>query len=95
MMLFDVIRNLNEQITVFLNEGMPGPMVPKVIATTDGFNATIHFIDRVVWDSTTWTFRDYPGMDESEAALAEGARIEAHIKQGISDYLTQLYNIQW
>lgn len=94
-MLFDIIRNLNEEITALLNKGMPGPVSPKIIATTDGYNVSIYFIDRVVWDSTEWVYKDYPNMTESEAVEAETRRIQSHIKKSISDYLTSLYDIQW
>lgn len=54
MMLFDIIRNLNDSITLSINQGMPGKARPKLMGTTDGYNVAIHFVDYEVWNSTTW-----------------------------------------
>ncbi len=95
-MLFDILRKLNDEITMFLNEGMPGKTVPLLIATTDGYNATIHFCDRVVWESHKWMTADYPdNMSDGEKELRELELIEADIKAKVMDYLSRLYNIQW
>lgn len=87
-MLFDIVREINDQMTLMVNEGMPGRSVPLLFGTTDGYNVHITFMDKVVWDSTTWTY-------ETEDEPTELARIKAHIRERITEHLTMLYNIQF
>lgn len=87
-MLFDIVRDLNDHMTMMVNEGMPGKRVPLLTGTTDGYNVTIHFMDSVVWDSASWEYRS---DDES----VEIARIKAHIQECITNNLVMLYNIQF
>ena len=88
MMLFDIIRNLNDSITLSIKQGMPGKARPKLMGTTDGYNVAIHFVDYEVWNSTTWQYGNGTEQEELE-------RIQQHIKDGVMEYLTTLYNIQW
>ena len=87
-MLFDIVRELNDQMNLMVNEGMPGRTVPMLFGTTDGYNVHITFMDKVLWDSSTWK---YETEDESRELL----RISRHIKDGISEHLTALYHIQF
>ncbi len=87
-MLFDIVRELNDKMTLMLNEGMPGRTVPLLFGMTDGYNVHITFMDKVVWDSTTWTY-------DTDDELKELKRIKAHIQERIMEHLTVLYNIQF
>lgn len=96
MILFDVIRDLNTQINIQMNDGLPGKRTPVVIGATDGTNVTVTFMDNVIWDSSTWEYGDYPAsMLLEEAEKRELALITSHLKNTITEYLTRLYNIQW
>lgn len=95
MMMFDVLRKLNDEITVSLNEGLPGPTVPLLIGTTDGYNVTVHFMDKVVWDSTKWKYTTVTDNPTDNEVRNELDRIEQHIRHEVMEYLTRLYNIQW
>ncbi len=96
MMLFDVIRKLNDEISLSLNKGMPGKSVPLLTATTDGYNVVINFVDKTVWESHTWEYHTYPSyMSEDEQMTQETLRIIAHIKMQVMEYLMTLFQIQW
>ena len=47
-MLFDIVRELNDQMNLMVNEGMPGRTVPMLFGTTDGYNVHITFMDQLV-----------------------------------------------
>lgn len=87
-MLFDIIRSLNDSITLSMSGGMPSRPQPKLFGTTDGYNATIHFVDREVWNSATWQYGTGTEAEELE-------RIKEHVKEEVMAYLNTLYNIQW
>lgn len=87
-MLFDIVRELNDQMNLMVNEGMPGRTVPMLFGTTDGYNVHITFMDKVVWDSTTWAY-------ETDDEATELKRIKSHIRERITEHLTLLYNIQF
>lgn len=87
-MLFDILREINDQMTLMVNEGMPGRTIPLLFGTTDGYNVQITFMDHVVWDNTSWKF-----ATEDEAYELE--KMKAHIRDRITDHLTRLYNIQF
>jgi hypothetical protein len=87
-MLFDIVRELNDQITIMVNDGMPGRTKPMLYGMTDGYNVHITFMDQMVWDSTNWK---YDTEDES----FEMKRIKEHIRARITEHLTSLYNIQF
>lgn len=97
MMLFDVVRKLNERIAYLLKERTPANRFGMITGTTDGTTVLIHFADEVVWDSTTWNYdNNYPsGMSEDQKIQAETKRIEDHIKASIDSHLAKLYDIQW
>lgn len=87
-MLFDIVRELNDQMNLMVNEGMPGRTVPMLFGTTDGYNVHITFMDQLVWSNTDWKF-------ESEDEATELKRVKAHIRERITEHLTRLYNIQF
>jgi hypothetical protein len=87
-MLFDIVRTLNDQMTMMVRQGMPGRSTPLLFGVTDGYNVQITFMDNLVWDSSTW-------VTESQDEVKEESRIEQHIKDRISDHLITLYNIQF
>lgn len=96
MMLFDVVHKINGKISRSLNGGMPGSYKPKLFAATDGQKGTIHFLDKEVWNSETWEPFDYSwGTSEEEKIRQEMQRIEKHIEKEISDYIIQLYKIEF
>lgn len=96
MQLFDIINKLNSEISVMMNEGMPGYSHPMLLAETDGFHARIKFLDRVVWDSETWEYGNYShALDDSEKERYETAKIEQSIKKNVTDWIDKLYFIQW
>lgn len=87
-MLFDILRELNDQMTLMVNEGMPGRSFPLLFGTTDGYNVQITFMDHTVWDSVSWKY-------ETEDEARELERIKTHIRERITEHLTRLYNIQF
>lgn len=87
-MLFDIVRELNDHMTLMVNDGMPGKRVPLLVGITDGYDVSIQFMDKTMWNSSGWT---YQTDDES----VEIARIKSHIQAGITDHLTVMYNIQF
>lgn len=87
-MLFDIVRELNEQMTMMLHDGMPGKRVPLLVGITDGYDVSIQFMDRTVWNSSEWEYR-------SNDEAVEIAWIKEHIQECITDQLTMLYNIQF
>lgn len=87
-MLFDIVREINDQMTLMVNEGMPGRTVPLLYGVTDGYNVSITFMDQTVWDSTNWKFT----TDDEPRELA---LVAEHIRERITDHLTRLYNIQF
>ncbi len=95
MMLFDLVRKLNDEITLNINEGMPGKNFPCLYGVTDGYNAHITFMDQTVWDSSVWKYERDPSVPTDADIAYEIGRIETHIKARVMDHLTRLYNIQW
>lgn len=87
-MIFDIIREINDNMNMMVNEGMPGKTRPLLFGTTDGYNVHITFMDQLVWDSTTWKFN----TEDEEYELG---RVKAHIQERITEHLTRLYNIQF
>lgn len=88
MLLFDVLRELNDRMNVMRNRGMPGEWVPLLVAVTDGYRVRITFMDRTVWDSAEW---EYETDDEAH----ELNRIREHLQESVNDHLTALFNIRF
>jgi hypothetical protein len=87
-MLFDIVRELNEEIHMMVNAGKPARMVPRVFGCTDGTVVEITFMDMVLWNSNEWTHQ----TGDEDAALEA---VKNHIRARITDHLNTLYNIQF
>lgn len=87
-MLFDIVRELNDQMNLMVKGGMPGRTVPLLFGTTDGYNVNITFMDQLVWSNANWNF-------ETEDEARELSRVKEHIRERITDHLNSLYNIQF
>lgn len=89
-MLFDIIAKLNREITELMRERHPDiDHIPMVIGTTDGVCVTIHFADKVIWDSDDWPFNDKIG----ESDMLE--LIEFNIRKEITEYMGQMRRFTW
>lgn len=87
-MLFDIVRELNEEIHAMVNSGMPAKMVPRVYGCTDGTVVEILFMDMVAWNSSNWVHQS----GDEEVALEA---VKNHVRARIMDHLATLYNIQF
>lgn len=87
-MLFDIVREINDQMNLMVNEGMPGRTVPLLFGVTDGYNVHITFMDQPVWSSVDWKF-------DSDDEASELEKVKAHIRERITEHLSRLYSIQF
>ena len=95
MYLFDVVRKLNDEIAGFLNKGMPGPIHPKLTATTDGYVVHIHFVDALIWSSADWVYeRDQTNPTDSDIEYEIG-RLERHLRTRVMEQILILFKIDW
>lgn len=95
MYLFDIIRTMNDEIGMFLNKGLPGPIEPRITAVTDGYTVHVHFLDKLIWDSSTWIYeRDQTCPSEADERY-EMRRLERHMKNQVMNHLLKLFDIQW
>lgn len=94
MMLFDIVRDLNDKISYSMNNGRPGKRAVYLTGTTDGYNVVIHFMGETVWDSTEWSYH-YEGDDVTEAQVElEMGRIRSHITTKVQKLINQFFSIQ-
>lgn len=94
MMLFDIVRDLNDKIAYSVNEGRPGKRGAYVTGTTDGYNVVIQFMGETVWDSTMWNYH-YDGDDVTEEQMAlEMERIRSYVTTKIQKQINQFFSIQ-
>lgn len=94
MMLFDIVRDINDKITHSMNEGKPGKRGIYITGTTDGYNVVFHFMGEVVWDSTVWAYH-YEGDDVTDEQVAlEMERIRSHVIAKAQKLINQFFNIQ-
>lgn len=96
MMLFDIVRDLNDKIGHAINSGRPGKRAPYLTGTTDGYNVVIHFMGEVLWESTDWTYRyGHDNEDVTDEEVAdEMARIRGHITREAQKLINQFFSIQ-
>lgn len=88
MLLFDVLRELNDHMNLLASKGEPGVRVPLLVAITDGYRVRITFMDRTVWDSDEWGYE----TDDEEYELN---RIREHLKSEVNSHLNFISNIRF
>lgn len=84
MMLFDVVRAINDKLARRANNNRPGKRNPLLTATTDGYTVIIQFMTETVWDSSEWVTNDYNSEEE------ETKRVQAHIETKIQMVISNL-----
>lgn len=95
MQLFDIVRKLNDEITLSVNEGLPGRVAPKLTGVTDGYTVHIYFVDKVVWSSEDWQYSCDPLNATDSDIEYEMEAIEAFIRKRVMEHVMVLFNIQW
>lgn len=89
-MLFDIIAKLNSEIVELMKERHPDiDHIPMLVGSTDGSTVTIHFADKMVWDSNSWQFHE---KHSEELSLT---LIENHLRARITDYMGQMRRFGW
>lgn len=69
MMLFDIIREMNDKLCLRLGKGKAMNRMVLLTATTDGYNIVVHFMGEVVWESSEWKFDDINSEQEELDAI--------------------------
>jgi hypothetical protein len=95
MYLFDLIRKLNDEITVMMSNGMPSNPVPLLMGVTDGYNIQVIFMETVVWDSTKWSFNESSSIPTDHEMQNEMNRVERAIKSNIQKVVAPLMGLGW
>lgn len=94
MMMFDIVRDLNDKINYAMNKGRPGQRKVYLTGTTDGYNVVVYFMGEAVWDSTEWAYH-YEGDDVTEAQVElEMERIRGHVVAKTQNLINQFFSIQ-
>lgn len=95
MVLFDIVRNLNDKINYSINNGIPSKRVPYVVGVTDGYNVLIQFMGVTIWESTDWEYANADMDEVSELEYTnEIKRIEQYVTKECQKQVNMFFNIQ-
>lgn len=95
MLLFDIVREINDKISFIANRGLPGKRTPYLTAVTDGYDVEIMFMGQVIWKSVEWEFH-YADEDKLTDGMIkeESKRVREHLITESQKMINQFYHIQ-